>query len=92
MWQSLELQETKEISHLKGRVEKYHDLAKSMSNILNSFEQRLGKLEHTIVPVYKETEHLQKKQQSIFFSDFVRKRFSIDFHYRLQIWTQHYSV
>lgn len=35
-----------------------------MSGILNSFEQRLGKLEQTIVPVYKETEVLQNRQKS----------------------------
>lgn len=49
---------------LKANVDKYNDLSKSMSGILNSFEQRLGKLEQTIVPVYKETEVLQNRQKS----------------------------
>lgn len=35
-----------------------------MSKILNSFEQRLGKLEQTILPVYNVTKNLQKQQQS----------------------------
>lgn len=50
---------------LKSRVENYQDLTKSMSTILNSFEQRLGRLEQTILPVYHETEHLQKRQQNL---------------------------
>lgn len=49
---------------LLAYVDKYNDLSKSMSGILNSFEQRLGKLEQTIVPVYKETEVLQNRQKS----------------------------
>lgn len=50
---------------LKDRVEKYHDLSSSMSAILTKFEQRLGKLEQTILPVYNQTEHLQKRQKSM---------------------------
>lgn len=57
-------QENANLSLLKDRVEKYHNLATSMSGILTKFEQRLGKLEQTILPVYQETEHLQKRQQS----------------------------
>ena len=49
---------------LKDKVDKYHDLSTQMSDILNIFEQRLGKLEQTILPVYQETEQLQKRQQS----------------------------
>lgn len=56
--------ETSNLSILKDRVEKYHDLSTQMSSILTVFEQRLGKLEQTILPVYKETEQLQKRQQS----------------------------
>ncbi|XP_059615265.1 exocyst complex component 7 [Phlebotomus argentipes] len=50
---------------LHTRVENYQDLTKSMSTILNSFEQRLGRLEQTVLPVYHETEHLQKRQQNL---------------------------
>ncbi|XP_058461983.1 exocyst complex component 7 [Malaya genurostris] len=50
---------------LKDRVEKYSELTKSMSKILNSFEQRLGKLEQTILPVYNVTKNLQKQQQNL---------------------------
>lgn len=50
---------------LKERVEKYHDLSTQMSEILKVFEQRLGKLEQSILPVYQETEQLQKRQQSL---------------------------
>ncbi|XP_055628943.1 exocyst complex component 7 [Toxorhynchites rutilus septentrionalis] len=50
---------------LKDRVEKYSELTQSMSKILNSFEQRLGKLEHTILPVYNVTKNLQKQQQNL---------------------------
>lgn len=49
---------------LRNRVDKYHDLTRSMSKILTTFEQRLGKLEQTILPVYNETENLQNRQQS----------------------------
>ncbi|XP_035904499.1 exocyst complex component 7 [Anopheles stephensi] len=50
---------------LKDHVEKYSELTQSMSKILNSFEQRLGKLEHTILPVYNITKNLQKQQQNL---------------------------
>ncbi|EAT38259.1 AAEL009832-PA [Aedes aegypti] len=50
---------------LKDRVEKYSELTQSMSKILNSFEQRLGKLEQTILPVYNVTKNLQKQQQNL---------------------------
>lgn len=56
--------ETSNLSLLKDRVEKYHDLSTQMTSILTVFEHRLGKLEETILPVYKETEQLQKRQQS----------------------------
>uniref|UniRef100_A0A336MIU8 Exocyst complex component 7 n=1 Tax=Culicoides sonorensis TaxID=179676 RepID=A0A336MIU8_CULSO len=57
--------EKTDISLLKDRVDKYHDLTNSMSTILNSFENRLGKLEKTILPVYNVTENLQTKQQNL---------------------------
>lgn len=58
-------QESGSVSLLKSRVEKYHDLSSSMSTILTKFEQRLGKLEQTILPVYNQTEHLQKRQKNL---------------------------
>lgn len=58
------LQERTNIVLIKDRVNKYNDLTKSMNTILNSFEQRLGKLEQTILPVYNITKNLQKTQYS----------------------------
>ncbi|XP_063699362.1 exocyst complex component 7 [Culicoides brevitarsis] len=57
--------EKNEISLFKDRVEKYHELTSSMSTILNSFENRLGKLETTILPVYNVTKSLQQKQHNL---------------------------
>lgn len=36
-----------------------------MVNILTSFEERLARLEKTILPVYHETKNLQQKQESM---------------------------
>ncbi|XP_031621285.1 exocyst complex component 7 isoform X1 [Contarinia nasturtii] len=58
-------QESGNLSQLKDHVDKYHDLSTSMSTILTKFEQRLGKLEQTILPVYNQTEHLQKRQKNL---------------------------
>lgn len=58
-------QESGCLSQLKDHVDKYHDLSSSMSTILTKFEQRLGKLEETILPVYNQTEHLQKRQKNL---------------------------
>lgn len=58
-------QESGSLSQLKDHVDKYHDLSSSMSTILTKFEQRLGKLEQTILPVYNQTEHLQKRQKNL---------------------------
>ncbi len=41
------------------------ELASGMSTILASFERRLEKLEETILPVYRETENLQRRQDNI---------------------------
>lgn len=61
---NVSLQERTNIVLIKDRVNKYNDLTKSMNTILNSFEQRLGKLEQTILPVYNITKNLQKTQYS----------------------------
>ncbi|KAH8405313.1 hypothetical protein KR222_005229 [Zaprionus bogoriensis] len=57
--------ETTNLVLLKDRVDKYHDLSTQMSSILTIFEKRLGTLEQTILPVYHETEQLQKRQQNL---------------------------
>jgi len=36
-----------------------------MVSILNSFEERLSKLEATILPVYQETDNLRRQQENI---------------------------
>ena len=38
---------------------------KGMVSILNSFEERLSKLEATILPVYQETDNLRRRQENI---------------------------
>lgn len=58
-------QESGKLSQLKDHVDKFHDLSSSMSSILTKFEQRLGKLEQTILPVYNQTESLQKRQKNL---------------------------
>lgn len=58
-------QESGSLSQLKDHVDKFHDLSSSMSTILTKFEQRLGKLEETILPVYNQTEYLQKRQKNL---------------------------
>ncbi|CAD7083576.1 unnamed protein product [Hermetia illucens] len=57
--------ETANFAVLKENVDKYNALSKNMSSILTTFEQRLGKLEQTILPVYNETEHLQQRQTNL---------------------------
>lgn len=60
------LQETGNLFLLKERVERSKVLTASIVDILQSFEQRLAKLEHTILPVYTETGFLQQRQQSVY--------------------------
>lgn len=59
------LQEQENLVILKERIAKSSQLTKGMDRILNSFEQRLSKLEETILPVYNETENLRRCQHSI---------------------------
>lgn len=49
---------------VQNKLDKYYELGGAASKILTSFENRLKKLELTILPVYNETEHLQTRQQS----------------------------
>ena len=44
---------------LEERTRQSEELTKGMVSILTSFEDRLSKLEATILPVYLETENLQ---------------------------------
>ncbi|KAF5280786.1 hypothetical protein FQA39_LY17967 [Lamprigera yunnana] len=50
---------------LKERIVKSTHITKGIDSILNTFEQRLSRLEDTILPVYNETENLQKCQFNI---------------------------
>ncbi|XP_050311294.1 exocyst complex component 7 [Anthonomus grandis grandis] len=50
---------------LQERLAKSAQITKGIGNILNTFEQRLSRLEETILPVYNETESLQKAQHNI---------------------------
>ncbi|ENN77972.1 hypothetical protein YQE_05649, partial [Dendroctonus ponderosae] len=53
------------LSLLQERLAKSAQITKGIGNILNTFEQRLSRLEETILPVYNETESLQKAQYNI---------------------------
>ncbi|KAL1497450.1 hypothetical protein ABEB36_008422 [Hypothenemus hampei] len=50
---------------LQDRLSKSSHIIKSIGSILNRFDQRLSRLEENILPVYKETENLQKAQYNI---------------------------
>lgn len=49
---------------VQTKLENYHEKSTSASRILSEFEDRLQKMELTILPVYNETEHLQRRQHS----------------------------
>ncbi|CAG9858150.1 unnamed protein product [Phyllotreta striolata] len=53
------------LSLLQERLTKSAQLTEGISSILNNFEQRLSRLEHTILPVYIETETLRTAQTNI---------------------------
>jgi exocyst complex protein 7 len=53
------------LSLLTERLKKSSQLTKGIDTILNTFEERLSRLEDTILPVYNDTENLQKSQQNI---------------------------
>jgi len=59
------LQELSNLTLLKDSLKKSNTNTENMLGILSSFETRLRKLEQTIVPVYKETENLRRRQESI---------------------------
>ncbi|NXD71637.1 EXOC7 protein, partial [Eolophus roseicapillus] len=59
------LQEELTLSFIKDSLEKSDQLTKNMVAILSSFESRLMKLENSIIPVYKQTENLQRLQENV---------------------------
>jgi len=63
--QLMTLQELSNLTLLKDSLKKSNTNTENMLGILSSFETRLRKLEQTIVPVYKETENLRRRQESI---------------------------
>ncbi|XP_063240892.1 LOW QUALITY PROTEIN: uncharacterized protein LOC134541400 [Bacillus rossius redtenbacheri] len=50
---------------LRERTDRSSRLTRGMVGILSSFELRLARLEETILPVYNETENLQRRQENI---------------------------
>lgn len=58
-------EEKASIQWLKESLQKSDNLANNMLNILTSFEDRLCKLEDTILPVHKETTDLQRRQENV---------------------------
>ncbi|CAB3371705.1 Hypothetical predicted protein [Cloeon dipterum] len=58
-------QELNNLNILKDKVNKSNQITTGMVNILSSFEDRLAKLEATILPVYNETRNLQRLQENI---------------------------
>lgn len=57
--------ERNKLKVLRENVAKSNQITNSITGILSSFEQRLGRLEETILPVYNETGNLQRRQQNI---------------------------
>jgi len=53
------------LAFLQDASSRSSQLTKGMVNILTSFDERLAKLEKTILPVYNETKNLQQKQENI---------------------------
>jgi len=57
--------EKENVEWLKDRMVESEQLTNGMVEILTSFEQRLARLEETILPVYQETGNLQRRQENI---------------------------
>ena len=53
------------VAYLESKIQQSSEIASNMTNVLESFEERLTKLEATILPVYQETENLQRRQENI---------------------------
>ncbi len=50
---------------LRQHMTASEQLTSGMVGILDSFESRLSRLEQTILPVYQETDNLQRRQENI---------------------------
>ncbi len=57
--------EQESVQWLRDKIDQSSQLTKTMTGVLTSFEERLTKLEATILPVYQETENLQRRQENI---------------------------
>ncbi|OQR76982.1 exocyst complex component 7-like [Tropilaelaps mercedesae] len=57
--------EQRNMAELRGLLNRSTELTENMCGILNSFDDRLERLEKTITPVYKQTGSLQKRQENI---------------------------
>lgn len=57
--------EQESVAWLTEKMKQSSELTSTMTNVLTSFEERLTKLEATILPVYQETENLQRRQENI---------------------------
>lgn len=57
-------QEKQNLEALKEQVQRNSQLSEKMVDILTSFENRLGRLQQTILPIYNEMENLQLKKTS----------------------------
>lgn len=53
------------MAELRGLLHRSTDLTNNICGILNSFDDRLERLEKTITPVHKQTGSLQKRQENI---------------------------
>merc|ERR1712012_912934 len=53
------------VNWLRDKMKQSQELTSTMTDVLTSFEERLTKLEATILPVYQETENLQRRQENI---------------------------
>ena len=49
---------------LREAARRNEQITTNLVGILNSFENRIGRLQDTILPVYQQTESLRQKQQS----------------------------
>jgi exocyst complex protein 7 len=57
--------EEESVEWLADKIRQSTELTSTMTGVLTSFEERLTKLEATILPVYQETENLQRRQENI---------------------------
>lgn len=60
-------QEAQNLALFKEKIKRSKQITENMVGILSSFENRLSKLEDSIVPIYNETGNLQRRQSSKYF-------------------------